>query len=142
LFDRLHAYRVDVGAAGGFEQRTGVGGIGLVALDVGADVGGGEQADADALRAEVSCPVVGATAGFHDDEVDLAVVEPALELSAGEAMRGDRLPGAIGDGELKDVLSEVDGDDGGGDGHSGSRIHHGLPLIGADTHRKWGQLAR
>jgi hypothetical protein len=34
LLNRLDAHRFDLGAAGGFEQRAGVGRIGLVALHV------------------------------------------------------------------------------------------------------------
>jgi hypothetical protein len=45
LLDRLDPYRGDVGAARGFEQGAGIGGIGLVAPDVGAHVRRGQQRD-------------------------------------------------------------------------------------------------
>jgi hypothetical protein len=38
LLDRLHANRIDVGRTGRFEQRTGIGRVGLVAADVGANI--------------------------------------------------------------------------------------------------------
>ena len=40
LLDGFHPHLHDVGAACRFEQRTGIGGIGLVAFHVGPDVGG------------------------------------------------------------------------------------------------------
>ena len=57
-------------------------------------------------------------AGLHDNERDVAVVEPALELAAGEAVGFDDFPGSIGNGELEDGFGKVDG--------HGSRLHVGL----------------
>ncbi len=48
LLDRFHAHRNNLGAARGFKQGHGVGGIGLVALHVGTDVGRRQQFDLDA----------------------------------------------------------------------------------------------
>ena len=44
LFNRLNAHRNDFGTASHFEQRTSVSRVGLVALDVGTDVGRRQQA--------------------------------------------------------------------------------------------------
>jgi hypothetical protein len=65
------------------------------------------------------------TARFHHDQTDHTVGEPTLELRAGEAVRFDYSPGAVGDGELKHRLREI---------HSHNRqssgsIHVGLLLI-------------
>jgi hypothetical protein len=104
LIDRLHPHRDDVGAACRLQQRFGVGRIGLVALDVGAHVRRRQQPDFDAEAAEPARPVVRAAAGFHHDQADRAVGEPALELGTREALAFDNLPVAIGDCELKDGL--------------------------------------
>jgi hypothetical protein len=121
LLDGLDLDRRDIGAAGRFEQGAGIGGIGLVALDVGADVGGRQELDVDAQGIELACPVMGRAAGFHDDERDVAVDEPALELAARETVLLDDTPGGIGDGELEDGLGKIDG--------YGSSMHGGLLLL-------------
>ncbi len=111
----------------GFQQRQRIGGIGLVALHIGAHVGRRQQHDFDAQAIEPARPVVGGAAGFHDDQRDFAVREPALELRARQAMRFDDMPLAIGHGQLENVLGKIDGD--------GSSIHFGfLELSGADPH--------
>ncbi len=100
LFDGFDAHRHDVGGTRRFQQRTGVGGIGLVALHVGTNVGGGQKLDLDAQPVDPARPVVRGATGFHDDQRDLAILKPALELGAGETMRFDDLPGRIGHGQL------------------------------------------
>ena len=122
LLDRLHAHRHDLGAARRFEQRAGIGGIGLVALDVGAHVGGRQQPHLDPETVQPARPVVRRATGFHDHQADGAIGEPALELGAREAMRFDDAPGAIGDGELEHRFREIHAHD----GQSGGSIHVGL----------------
>ena len=129
LLDRLDLHRDDVGAARRFEQCAGIGGIGLVALDVGAHIRRRKQLDRDAERVQPACPMMGTAAGFHDDQVDLPVDEPTLELGAGEAMRLHNLPRTVGDGQLENALGEIDADNGGVVGGCSSSIHVGLPLV-------------
>lgn len=62
--------------------------------------------------------MMGRTAGLHDDERDVAVVEPALELAASEMVGFDDFPGSIGHGKLENGLGKVNG--------YGSRLHVGL----------------
>jgi len=122
LFDRLDAHRGDVGAAVRLEQRRGIGRIGLVALDVGAHVARRQQPHLDAEATEPAGPVVRGATGFHHHQADAAVRKPALELAAGKALAFDDLPVVIGDGELEDVLCQIDGD--------GRSIHLGLLPVG------------
>lgn len=120
LFDGFDAHRHDVGGTRRFQQRTGVGGIGLVALHVGTNVGGGQKLDLDAQPVDPARPVVRGATGFHDDQRDLAILKPALELGAGETMRFDDLPGRIGHGQLEDALCQIDS--------NGSSMHFGFLL--------------
>jgi hypothetical protein len=70
------------------------------AADIGADVGGGQQLNFDAQPIEPARPVVGGTACFHDDQADIPILEPALELGARQAVRFDHLPRGISDRDL------------------------------------------
>jgi hypothetical protein len=127
LLDRLDLDRRDIGATGCFDQGTCIGGIGLVAFDVGADIRSRQELDIDAHGVKLARPVVRRAARFHDDERDIAVDEPALELAAREAVLLDDAPRGIGHGKLEDAFCQI---------HSySSRLHVGLPsLIIADTH--------
>ncbi|MCH7342540.1 hypothetical protein LZ017_03995 [Pelomonas sp. CA6] len=49
------------------------------------------------------------TAGFHDDQADLAIQEPAFELRAREALRLDKAPMLIGNGNLENTLGQIHG---------------------------------
>jgi hypothetical protein len=44
--------------------------------------------------------------GFHDDQTDIPVDKPALELGACEALGFNDAPVLVGHGELKPVLSK------------------------------------
>jgi hypothetical protein len=126
LFERFDGHRMQLGATRGFEQGAGIGGVGLVALDVGAHVSRREQLDGDAERMEPACPMVSRAAGFHHHQLDTAIAEPALELGTGETMSFDHFPGVVGDGELEDTFREIDADNGGTVGDGSSSIHVGL----------------
>jgi len=52
--------------------------------------------------------VVNGTAGFHDDAIDVAVIEEAAELRAGESVSFDDPMIALGKGDLEDVLCQID----------------------------------
>ena len=120
LLDGLDAHRHDVRGTRRFEQRTGIGGIGLVALHIGTNIGGGQKLDLDAQPVDPARPVVSGATRFHDDQRDIAILKPALELGAGEAMRLDDLPGRIGHGQLEDAFCQIDS--------NGSSMHFGFPL--------------
>lgn len=120
LLQRLDAYRHDVAATRRFKQGTGISGIGLVAFDVGADIGSGQEPNLDAQAIEPSRPVMSRTTGFHDDQRDIAVLKPALELAAGKTVRFDDLPRTIGNGQLEDAFCQIDS--------NGSSIHFGFPF--------------
>lgn len=126
LLDGLDAHRHDVGAAQRFEQGRGIGGIGLVALDAGADLARWQQRDRDALVLESTGPEVRRAAGLHHHLRHGTVVKPTLELTSGQAMPLDDAPVTIGDGQLEDVLCQIHGD--------GRSIPLGLLLVGADAH--------
>lgn len=69
--------------------------------------------------------MVRTSAGFHCDQADTAVDEPALELGTGQALTLDDAPIRIGDGELEDGLGEIDAHN----GQRGGRIHLGLSSV-------------
>ena len=131
LFDGFDFNRRNIGAAGGLQQGAGIGGIGLVALDVGTDVSGRQQLDFDAQAVEPTPPVMGRAAGFHDDQGHCAVAEPFFELTAGQTMLLGDMPGAIGNGKLKDGFGQING-------HSSS-IHGGLLSLKTDLHSQVDQ---
>jgi hypothetical protein len=130
LFNRLHARWHDLGTARRFERRTGIGGIGLVALHVGADVGRWQQADLNAETVQPACPVVRRATGFHHHQAHGAIDEPALELTARKAMLFDHPPGAIGDRELEHRLREIQSHN----PQSSGSIHVGLSLVALTPH--------
>jgi hypothetical protein len=118
LFDGLDAHRAHVRGTGSFQQRGGIGSIGLVAFDLGTNVLGRQQPDFDTQAIEPAAPVMSRAAGFHDDQGYITVGKPALELGAREALGFNHAPVFIGYGELKDGLCKIDG--------NGSSIHVGL----------------
>src|SRR5215470_8644344 len=126
LFERLDGYRMQLGAACGFEQGAGIGGVGLVALDVGTHVSGREQFDSNAERNKPACPMVSRATGFHHHQLDTAIAEPSLELSTRETMRLDHFPGVVGDGELEDTFGDIDADKDGAVSDGSSNIQDGL----------------
>ncbi len=62
--------------------------------------------------------MVGRTAGFHDDQRHIAIVKPALELGAGQAVGFNDFPAGIGHGQLEHRLCQING--------NGCSIHVGL----------------
>ena len=121
LFHRLHAHGANIGRTGSFQQRRRVGGVGFVASHIGAHVLGRQQLHLDAQAGQPTRPVVGRAARLHDDQGDIAIGKPALELSAGEPVFLCDAPRRIGDGQLEDGLCQIDGD--------GCSIHVGLLLF-------------
>ena len=75
-----------ISISGRFEQSSGIGSVGLAASYIGAYILRRQQSHLHAARIEIACPVVGRAARFHDDTLNRAVGEEALELSTGQAM--------------------------------------------------------
>ncbi|MGC4090829.1 MAG: hypothetical protein QM756_23740 [Polyangiaceae bacterium] len=123
---RFHLDRHDVGATGGFEQRTGIGGIGLVAFDIGSDVGRRQQLNLNAQSVEPTAPMVGQATGFHDHQPHIPIVEPAFELAAGQPFLPDNFPFVISNGNLEYTLGQIN--------CNGSSMHFGLLSSKTDPH--------
>lgn len=62
--------------------------------------------------------MVGGAAGFHDDQADGSILEPALELATGQAMLLDDFPFVICNSNLEYTLGKING--------HGSSMHFGL----------------
>jgi len=124
LLHAFDAHRDHFGAARRFDQRRGIGCIGLVALDVGAHVLSRQQLDRDTHGRKPAAPVVRAAARLHHHQADRAVGKPALELAAGEPCTLDDAPLRIGHGQLEYALGKVNTHD----RKSSSSIHLGLPF--------------
>ena len=118
LLHRLDLDRLDVGAARRFEQRQGIGRVGLATAHVRAHIVSRQQHHLDAASSEHARPVMCRAAGLHHDAGHLAIVEEALELSTGKAVLLEHAVVAIGQCHLEDVLRQID--------RSGSSIHFGL----------------
>ncbi|MCA9233692.1 MAG: hypothetical protein KDA57_23850, partial [Planctomycetales bacterium] len=56
-------------------------------------------------------PVVCGAAGFHENEGGCFGGEEAIELSAGKPVALDDAVVSVGDGDLEDILCQVDGKD-------------------------------
>jgi hypothetical protein len=74
-------------------------------------------------------PVMGHTAGLEKHDSGFTLGEERKELLTGEPMRLGDLAGMVGDGDLKDVLCQIDSDR--------SRFSHGLLLSVCPTTRLW-----
>ena len=61
------------------------------------------------MRLSLTLRSTGRAAGFHDDERDVAIDKPALELVAREAMLLNDVPGRISHGQLEYGFGQVDG---------------------------------
>jgi hypothetical protein len=68
LLDGFDPDGLNIRAACGFEQRSGIGRIGLVAFDIGANVTSRQQSNFDSESLYLPRPVVSTAAGFHDDQ--------------------------------------------------------------------------
>ncbi len=133
----LDRHRFDVARAHGFEQGSAIGGIGLVAANIGLDVLRGQQGDAVAHGSQPAAEVVRRAAGLHD-HMDDRVIEPESdEFGALEAQLAHGPERGIGAGKPEHLLGQIDGDGCNMCGSS-SRVHGGLhlhesPLAGVDV---------
>lgn len=126
LLDRFDEHRFDLGAARRFEQRARVGRIGLAALHIGPDVARRQQMRFDPQPRQPARPVVCRPAGFHDHQIDPAVLEPPFELQPGQPVLLDDFPLVIGDGNLEYTLGKIN--------DNGSSMHFGLLSSMTDPH--------
>jgi hypothetical protein len=113
---------VDSGAAVRLEDRLAVGAIGLVAPAVRCDIMGRDQLHLETEADQQPRPVVGAGAAFHNHAAGLACAPEALELVPGHPAALLDAPRGRGDGDLEDVLGDVDGD--GYVGHGTGSFRH------------------
>jgi hypothetical protein len=132
LFDGFDSHWSNVATASRFKQCTGISGVGLIALDVGAYIRSRKQLNLNADGVKSTSPVMSRAAGFHDDKRYAAIDKPALKLRAGKAVLLNDTPGGIGHSHLKNRFGQVDGHD--------SSIHDGLLLL-TDPHAHANQYA-
>ena len=110
LLDRLDRHRADLAAAGRLEQRTGIRGIGLVALHIGAHVLRRQQPHLVPLRLQAARPVLRRAAGLHHHHARRMVAKEPGELTAAQ-LRAPRDPIlAMRHRQLEAVLCQVNAD--------------------------------
>ena len=126
LLQRFDLNRHDIGAAGGFVQRTGVGGIGFVAFHIGPDIRSRQQLDRNPPLVEPATLVMGRAASFHDDQSNVPVLEAALELAARQPLLPNNIPLVIGHGNLEYILGQIN--------RHGSSMYFGLLSSKTDPH--------
>jgi len=129
LGDGLDRDGSDVLVAAGLEDALGVGLVGLVAFDVGADLVWREQDHLVSELLKAACPVVGRAAGLHHHDRRRLLGEEGEELLAPEAFGARDSARVVGDRDLEDGLCDVDGD-------ASNVLHDGLLLI-ASQQRLW-----
>jgi hypothetical protein len=120
LLDRPYRNGIDPPAAVGIGQRLGVGSISLVAEPILSDELSGEQDRFVAKSRGLSPPEVRSATGFEQHDGTIGIGEEAFELFAGQPQVGVRLAPRPGNGDLEDILCEIDGDE--------IRLIHGLLL--------------
>src|SRR5690606_11587833 len=118
----LQGDRMDARTAERFEKCFAVGTIGLVATDVGPHVLRRNQHALEAEGAESTAPVMTGRTGLQDDAAGLTTDPEPLELRAEETEALGDSPGSRGDGDLEDLLGQVNGD--------GYSAHRGLLSCG------------
>lgn len=121
LIGGFDGHGLDVFVTEGFENALGVGPVGFVTDDVGADGVRWEKDSGMSELLELASPVMSGAAGFENDRCGLAFGKETLETRPGEPMMFTDLAGIVGYGDLEDGFSEINGD-------CGSRVHIGLLL--------------
>ena len=91
-------------------DRLGVGGIVLVALDVGLHVFRRHQPHLVAKLPEFTCPIVGRRAGFHAHKARLQRLEERQHLAAPKLLPNDDLLGRVDAVNLEHVLGDIQTD--------------------------------
>ena len=88
----------------------GIGGIVLVALDVGLNVLGRHQANVVAQFAQLTRPVMRRSARFHAYKTRRQPLEERLHLAAPQLLLDDHLLAGVDAVNLEDVLGEIQTD--------------------------------
>ncbi len=120
LRDRLDRHRADLATTQRLDQRAGIRGIGLVALDVGAHVLRGQQPHLVALRLQATRPMMRRAARFHHHHAWRMVAEELRKLTAAQPRAARDPILSIRHRQFEAVLCQVDAD--------GRSIHDGLLL--------------
>ena len=131
LIDRFDRHGADIRTACCLDQRRGVGRIGLVSPDIGSGVLSRQQHDLVTLTTQPAGVVVSRATGFHNDAACRPVDEEPVETRPAQALPLDNMPALIGQGDLEDILCQVNTDS--------RSIYGGLLLLGlADAlHPAW-----
>jgi hypothetical protein len=106
----LDGYGPNVFVAASFQDALGVGAVGLVAADVWADVMRRKKDDAMPEALDLASPVVGRSAGLHDDGGCRLLSHEGQELSSGQTLTARHVAWSIGDPDLENSLCHVHGD--------------------------------
>ena len=93
-------------------DRLGVGGVVLVALDVGFHVLRRHQPHLVAKLREFTCPTVGCRAGFYADKATRQRPEERQHLTAPKLLANDDLLSRVDPVNLKHVLGDIQTDRG------------------------------
>jgi hypothetical protein len=109
LFDRLDGDRSDRLIACRFEQRLGVGRVGLACATVTGDILGGQELDIVTQTSELTSPVVGRSACLHEHKARRRLAHEARQLTSRQSTLLADATGVMGDGELEGGLDQVDG---------------------------------
>ena len=88
-------------------DRLGIGGVGLVPLDVGLDVLRRYEPDLVAKSGQLPSPVMGARAGLHSDDAGWQFGEKVKQPAARHPSADDHLAGSIDAVRLKHRLGKV-----------------------------------
>src|SRR5476649_238728 len=113
-------------AADRLADRRRVGGVVLVAPDIGFDIARRDQTDRVAEPGEFACPVVRAGAGFHADQARRQLAEPVEHLAATQRAPQHHLFLSIDAVHLEDGLRQVKA-------KSANLLHGWLPLVEFDN---------
>src|SRR6266849_10449984 len=110
LIYRLDGYRPDVFVTARFQDALRVRAVGLVASDVGTHVVRRKKDDAMSEALDLASPVVGGSAGLHDDGGGRLLGHEGEELSSRQTLPTGHVARPIGDPDLEDGLCHVYGD--------------------------------
>ena len=111
LVNRANGNRIDTPTAVGINQGLGVGPIGFVAQSVLSDELSREDDGIVAGSSSFLCPEMGATAGFQQHGSAVGLGQELLELGSRKAQMFECLATRPGNGDLKNILCEIDGDE-------------------------------
>src|SRR6266436_5479181 len=112
LFGRLNPYKTHGRAAHRLTDCLRVGGIVLIALDVGLHILRWHQTDLMAQLRQLACPMVRRGTGLHADQAWRQSLEEPRNLAAAKLLSDDDLLGRVNAVNLKHVLGDIQTDRG------------------------------